>query len=204
MTSSTTKSASTNPTSDEVVARIRARTCSRAATLTGEVTHIPASSGSSKNVSTIVQRCTEAFSENPWCSRVACASSAMALVIGMLLGVWMASPESERVTRQTEVLRVREELWTEGLFRRKAEAEVLASRIEAGRAELQRTSTRLAEIRPRLASMEARRAEVLEFESRLPRFRAQNGHWYQLGSWPPVVESSGTMDFVFVRRTTTP
>ena len=166
--------------------------------------HIPASSGSSKNDSTIVRQCIDAFSENPWCFRVACASSAMALVIGMFLGALMASPESEEATRHAEAVRVREQLWTEALSRRRLEAETLTSRIETARADLQRASTRLAELQPKVARLEARRAEILEWESRLPRFQARDGHLYQLDAWPPAVESSGTADFVFVHRTRTP
>lgn len=128
----------------------------------------------------------------------------MALVTGMLLGVLMASPEYEEATRHADALRVKEQRWTEATFRRRAEAEALASRIETARTDLQRASSQLGELQPKLARLEARRAEILEWESRLPQFRAQDGHSYQLGAWPPMVESSGTTDFVFVRRTTTP
>ena len=47
--------------------------------------------------------------------------------------------------------------------------------------------------------LNAMREELIQFEGRLPRFRARNGMTFEFKEWPPVVDGAGGLDYVTVK-----
>jgi hypothetical protein len=126
------------------------------------------------------------------------------MVIGVLIGGWLVDLEMSSESQNAEALNQEKMRWENAMSVRRVEAGQLVARSKVLVAELHWTEQRLGQLRPQVRQLEERREALLQWESILPKFRGRDGQWYQMTSWPPVVDSAGTSELVNVRRTPAP
>lgn len=126
------------------------------------------------------------------------------MALGFVAALWLTSGDLTEARAKLADCHRWEEQWQASLLHRTTDSLVLSARITARQAELGQLDQRLERLKTLISRLEDRRLEVLRWEGRLPRFQTAGGAWYQLATWPPVVDGTMTMEFVCVRRSPPP